>query len=348
MEIFNIHLFELVLIASLALVVFGPERLPEVGRFAGKQLARFLAWQQQSPELKMINDVRAEFEQEIASLRDELVRTRNQLDVSQEVNLNSIREELRPMLNLRDQGKGKAAPGGEKSAPGAPPEAAPNSPATNGVSAPDSPAMSGAGAPAVGEADAQRLLTPPADSEAGAQRLPVADSEADAQRLLAPQDLVASAEAEDVGAPLDVLDDPPVPLEGDSALSAAEPAPRTAPEGTVQSATRPNRLAATEPTDVLDGRASALAERRRSLHDPPADDDDPPVAAPPAAQASYLQNGRAPEAPVPDETIALLMRQLSSLSADLQTLISGLQARGVLGADWQPDAAVDEQESLSR
>ncbi|NTU79044.1 MAG: translocase [Chloroflexales bacterium] len=100
---FNIHLFELLLIAGLALVVFGPERLPEIGRFAGKQVARFLAWQQQSPELKMINDVRSEFEQEIASLRDELVRTRRQLDISQDVNLNSIRDELRPLLNLRNQ-----------------------------------------------------------------------------------------------------------------------------------------------------------------------------------------------------------------------------------------------------
>lgn len=81
MEIFNVHLFEFILIAGLALVLFGPERLPELGRFAGKQVAKFLAWQQQSPELQMINEMRSEFEREIAQLRDELVRTRNQLDV---------------------------------------------------------------------------------------------------------------------------------------------------------------------------------------------------------------------------------------------------------------------------
>ena len=102
MEILNIHLTELLIITGIALVVFGPERLPEIGRFAGKQVARFLAWQQQSPELKLINDVRAEFEQEIASLRDDLVRTRRQLDLSPGLDLNSIRDELRPMLNLRD------------------------------------------------------------------------------------------------------------------------------------------------------------------------------------------------------------------------------------------------------
>ncbi|MGQ9925464.1 MAG: Sec-independent protein translocase subunit TatA/TatB [Chloroflexaceae bacterium] len=99
MEIFNIHIFEFLLIAALALIVFGPERLPEVGRFIGKQVARFLAWQQQSPELRLINDVRSEFEREIASLRDELLRTRNQLDVSQDVE--KLRSELRPMLNLQ-------------------------------------------------------------------------------------------------------------------------------------------------------------------------------------------------------------------------------------------------------
>lgn len=85
MEIFNVHLFEFILIAGLALVLFGPERLPELGRFAGKQVAKFLAWQQQSPELQMINEMRSEFEREIAQLRDELVRTRNQLDVRDDV-----------------------------------------------------------------------------------------------------------------------------------------------------------------------------------------------------------------------------------------------------------------------
>jgi sec-independent protein translocase protein TatB len=99
MEIFNVHIFEFLLIAGLALVVFGPERLPEIGRFIGQQVARFLAWQQQSPELQMLNEVRGEFEREIAELRDELVRTRNQLDIRDDVN--AIRDELRPMLDLK-------------------------------------------------------------------------------------------------------------------------------------------------------------------------------------------------------------------------------------------------------
>jgi sec-independent protein translocase protein TatB len=113
MEIFNVSIPELMLIAGLALVVFGPERLPEVGRFLGKQVARLLAWQQNSPELQMLNEVRGEFEAEIASLRDELVRTRKQLDVSKDIT--AIRDELRPMLDLRGSlnGAGAAAKSAE-------------------------------------------------------------------------------------------------------------------------------------------------------------------------------------------------------------------------------------------
>ncbi len=104
MEIFNVHLPELILIAGLALVLFGPERLPELGRFAGKQVAKFLAWQQQSPELQMINEMRNEFEREIAQLRDELVRTRNQLDVRNDVQamvdeVKAVGEQVQTTLN---------------------------------------------------------------------------------------------------------------------------------------------------------------------------------------------------------------------------------------------------------
>lgn len=143
MEIFNIHIFEFLLIAALALVVFGPERLPEVGRFIGKQVARFLAWQQQSPELRLINDVRSEFEREIASLRDELLRARNQLDVSQDVE--KLRSELRPMLNLqldadlRPQQAAQTTPANPGETPAASPATGPTTvaaPENSGVPAP--------------------------------------------------------------------------------------------------------------------------------------------------------------------------------------------------------------------
>lgn len=137
MEIFNIHIGEFLMIAALALVVFGPERLPEVGRFVGRQLAKLLAWQQQSPEIQMLNDVRAEFEQEIASLRDELLRTRKQLDVSQD--MANLRNELRPMLSLR----GNETPAAVDSP--APPAAEPAPPAAELMSPP--PAANGAVSP---------------------------------------------------------------------------------------------------------------------------------------------------------------------------------------------------------
>jgi sec-independent protein translocase protein TatB len=171
MEIFNIHIFEFLLIAALALVVFGPERLPEVGRFVGKQVARFLAWQQQSPELRLINDVRSEFEREIASLRDELLRTRNQLDVSQDVE--KLRSELRPMLNL------------QLDADLRPPQAAPTTPANPG----ETPAAS----PDTGTADASA----PGLDNGGAAASPAA-----------PDGPAAPATPADAGAP---VAEPPAP-----------------------------------------------------------------------------------------------------------------------------------------
>lgn len=317
MEIFNIHIFEFLLIAGLALVVFGPERLPEVGRFAGKQVARFLAWQQQSPELKMINDVRSEFEQEIASLRDELVRTRKQLDISQEVNLNSIRDELRPMLSLREQSKGAAG-------------AAPPKPEAEQPKTWDEPEVEEGALP---EGELFDVIDDP--TPAGAE-LPKTWDAPEGEEGALPE-----------GGLFDVIDDP-TPGE-------ADPLVRPVPEGTVQAATRPNRLAATEPTTVFeqrDERLSYLEQRRRSLHDAPSYDDGPTlaeVAQPEAAAGS--RNGQSPALAAPAisaDELRLMLRQIESLSADLQALISGLQAQGVIGGDWQPDAAVNEQESLSR
>lgn len=292
MEIFNIHIFEFLLIAGLALVVFGPERLPEVGRFVGKQVARFLAWQQQSPELKMITDVRSEFEREIASLRDELVRTRNQLDITQDAELKSLRDELRPMLNLRDAQAQK---------PGS------------------------AGPLAQAETSAAKLprtWDPPAEDE-----LPLEDALEDTPEGAE----TALADATEEGA------------ETVAELIEATPA---GPPGTVPAAARPNRLAATAPTNVLDKpdeRLAYLSARRGTLHDAPPPDDGPP--------ATPALNGLAwppDEAALSPDDAHLLMRRLETLSADVQALISDLQARGLIGHDWELEAAVDEQEGLTR
>jgi sec-independent protein translocase protein TatB len=85
MNVLGVGPFELILILVLGLVVLGPERLRTMGRSAGKLVAQLLAWQQQSPEAQMVQQIRADFEREIVDLRDELVRARQQLDVSAEV-----------------------------------------------------------------------------------------------------------------------------------------------------------------------------------------------------------------------------------------------------------------------
>lgn len=168
MEIFNIHIFEFLLIAALALIVFGPERLPEVGRFIGKQVARFLAWQQQSPELRLINDVRSEFEREIASIRDELIRTRNQLDVSRDVE--ALRGELQPMLNMqlntdaRHQQVALETPANPARTLAADP-AVDSGPSNPALPAPEQGAVAEAAAPPAAPNSAGPAATPPAAGE---------------------------------------------------------------------------------------------------------------------------------------------------------------------------------------
>ncbi|GAB4442322.1 MAG: twin-arginine translocase TatA/TatE family subunit [Chloroflexi bacterium OHK40] len=308
MEIFNIHIFEFLLIAGLALVIFGPERLPEVGRFIGQQVARFLAWQQQSPELRMINDVRSEFEREIASLRDELVRTRRDLDISADVN--AIREDLRPMLDLK-AGLKDTRPAGQR------PNGADSSPAGSPA---DLAGAEGASASAGASAEATPVVAPSQPDP-----LPGPDG---AGSWLAPE---ASA----------------TPGEPPALAATPEPdalTPQPAAQ-TVPASARPNRLAATEPTDVLspapaqDARAAYLAERRQRLHDAPPPDDIPAPAEPPTTGGP---------ADLAEDERARLLRQLQSLTADLQALVGELQARGILGPDWQPPSQPREQETMSR
>jgi sec-independent protein translocase protein TatB len=85
MNFLGVGPFELVLVLGLALIVLGPERMQEMGRTAGRLVARLLAWQQRSPEARMIQEIRQDFEREIVELRDELVRAKQQVDLSKEV-----------------------------------------------------------------------------------------------------------------------------------------------------------------------------------------------------------------------------------------------------------------------
>jgi sec-independent protein translocase protein TatB len=68
---------ELLVIAVVALLVFGPERLPELARSAGEMVARFRAVSQRSvDELKRVAEVE-ELDRELKGLRREVEATRH-------------------------------------------------------------------------------------------------------------------------------------------------------------------------------------------------------------------------------------------------------------------------------
>ncbi len=70
---------ELLVIAVVALLVFGPERLPEFARTAGEWVARFRAVTQGSiDELKKVTEVQ-ELDRELKGLRRELRETRSEV-----------------------------------------------------------------------------------------------------------------------------------------------------------------------------------------------------------------------------------------------------------------------------
>lgn len=97
MDFFGVGAFEILFLLILAFIILGPERLQATARAAGRAFAQLLAWQQQSPEAQMIQQVQRDFEREIIELRDEFLRTRKQLDVSAEVQ--QLRAETQSLLN---------------------------------------------------------------------------------------------------------------------------------------------------------------------------------------------------------------------------------------------------------
>jgi sec-independent protein translocase protein TatB len=96
MNFFGVSPVEIVFIAILGLIIFGPERLPEIGRFLGRGLARVLAWQYTSPEAQLLNELRRDFEQQIIEIRDEMVYARQQLDIRSE--LTDLQRETEALL----------------------------------------------------------------------------------------------------------------------------------------------------------------------------------------------------------------------------------------------------------
>jgi Sec-independent protein translocase protein TatA len=95
MNILGVGPAELLFILILGLLVIGPERLPDIARSLGRLVARWRLWQQQSPEMLMFQQIRAEFEQEIQQLRDEIDQTQRRF-VS---NIETVGQEGKTVLN---------------------------------------------------------------------------------------------------------------------------------------------------------------------------------------------------------------------------------------------------------
>lgn len=101
MEFLGVGPIELLIIIILGLIVVGPERLPEMARAVGRLVARILAWQQQSPEFQAIQQVRQEFQREIAGLRNELYRAKQQVASGTQLSgatMLSLKDELNAVM----------------------------------------------------------------------------------------------------------------------------------------------------------------------------------------------------------------------------------------------------------
>ena len=90
MELLGVGPGEILLILVIMLLVFGPERLPEFARQAGRFVVRVRDWIQRSPDAALVLRARAELESELQAIRGEL--TREVESVRQD--LQSVRSDL--------------------------------------------------------------------------------------------------------------------------------------------------------------------------------------------------------------------------------------------------------------
>jgi Sec-independent protein translocase protein TatA len=100
MDFLGVGPFEFLFILVVSIIVLGPERLQQTARSLGRLFARVMAWQYQSPEAQMIQQIRKDFEQEIVDLRNELIRARKQFDISSDVQ--EIHQEIRSAINVTE------------------------------------------------------------------------------------------------------------------------------------------------------------------------------------------------------------------------------------------------------
>lgn len=95
MELLGVGPGEILLILVIMLLAFGPERLPEFARQAGRFVVRVRDWIQHSPDAAMVLRARAELESELQAIRAELTRE-----------VESVRQDLQHVRSdLADAGK---------------------------------------------------------------------------------------------------------------------------------------------------------------------------------------------------------------------------------------------------
>lgn len=105
MELLGVGPGEILLILVIMLLVFGPERLPEFARQAGRFVVRVRDWIQRSPDAAMVLRARAELENELQAIRAEL--TREVESVRQD--LQNVRSDLADAGKLIEQSAQEAA-----------------------------------------------------------------------------------------------------------------------------------------------------------------------------------------------------------------------------------------------
>ena len=105
MELLGVGPGEILLILVIMLLVFGPERLPEFARQAGRFVVRVRDWIQRSPDAALVLRARAELESELQAIRAEL--TREVESVRQD--LQSVRSDLADAGKLVEQSAQDAA-----------------------------------------------------------------------------------------------------------------------------------------------------------------------------------------------------------------------------------------------
>lgn len=105
MELLGVGPGEILLILVIMLLIFGPERLPEFARQAGRFVVQVRNWIQRSPDAALVLRARAELENELQAIRAEL--TREVESVRQD--LQNVRSDLADAGKLIEQSAQEAA-----------------------------------------------------------------------------------------------------------------------------------------------------------------------------------------------------------------------------------------------